>query len=261
MKFQNAVDFYSENVLESLNKKRPFVECTGGDYSQAGEAGILEEIFNKIKAGNKYYVEFGAGDGYSLSNTAHFRVNRGWTGLLLEADENKIPEQETADSINLKKELVTSDNINEIFTKYNVPDKFGILSIDIDGDDAYVFESLNTELFSPDIIIIEFNPGLPNHKRIKIKEQKDNLSNKNLHARSYIGANICELYEIAKSKGYEFVTTHSVNAFFVKKEFFDLLEIEKLTREEIMSIHTYWAGYYIWKPGIIDSNDEWVVEY
>lgn len=259
MKLQNAVDFYSEKTIQKKDGKKPLIEYVGGSYSQAGESGILEEIFNRIETENKYYVEFGAGDGYSLSNTAHFRVNKGWDGLLLEADENKIPKNE-ADSLNLKKELITSDNINEIFKKYNVPNNFGILSIDIDGDDAYVFESLNMNIFKPDVIIIEFNPGLPNHKRIKVKEQKGNLSNGNLHARGYIGANICELYEIAKSKGYEFVTTHSVNAFFIKKEFFYLLEIEKLTREEIMSIHTYWAGYDLWKPDILNSNDEWVVE-
>tara|TARA_Y100001935_G_C17281180_1_gene497571 strand:- start:1118 stop:1249 length:132 start_codon:yes stop_codon:yes gene_type:complete len=36
------------------------------------------------------------------------------------------------DAINLKKEFITAENINELFEKYNVPESFDLLSIDID---------------------------------------------------------------------------------------------------------------------------------
>ena len=259
MKTQNAVKFYENNNIIKKNVEKPFSNYFKTIYSQCGEDGILEEIINRASIENNYYIEFGAGNGIEISNTAHLRINKNWTGLLLEGDVLKIPEN--AESINLKHELVFSDNINNLFDKYEVPRNFGLLSIDIDGDDAYVLESIDFNRFTPDIIIAEFNPGLPNHIGIKIKEQRGNLSSGSLHMSGYIGCNLRELYNILDEKSYKFVTTVSVNAIFVKSDLFNLLGIEDIPKEEIMSIHSYADGYGDWKKDIINSNDDWVISY
>ena len=76
---------------------------------------------------------------------------------------------------------------------------------------------------------------------------------------NYVFKNICELYNVAQKKGYEFVTSVSVNLIFVKKELFDLLKIPKLSKEEIMSIHSYVNGHEEWKKDIYNFNDNWEV--
>jgi hypothetical protein len=255
---KSARELYEENNVLNKSGKIPFHEYFKTVYSQWGEDGILEEIFERIKCENKYFVEFGAGDGKYISNTAFLRLEKNWNGLLLEGDKNLV-EKGGGDSIKLYHEMIYSNNINELFEKYKVPKNFGLLSIDIDGDDAYVFDALNFNKFCPDVIICEFNPGLPNHRGIKIIEQKGNLSNGDLHMRGYIGANICEIYNVAQKKGYEFVTSISVNLIFVKKELFDLLKIPKLNKEEIMSIHSYLNGHEEWKKDIYNFNDNWEV--
>lgn len=256
MILQNAEEFYNSNKIEKKEQDRPFYEYFRTVYSQFGEDGILEAILKKLNTENNYYVEFGAGNGIHISNTAYLRINKNWNGLLLEGDINKIP---VDSSINLHHEMVYSDNINYLFEKYNVPSKFGLLSVDIDGDDAYVLDEIDLNRFSPDVIIVEFNPGLPNHIGIKIKEQKSNLSNGDLHERGYIGCNLRELYNILENKSYKFVTTVSVNAIFVKSELFNLLDIEDLSKEEIMSIHSYPSGYDDWKSYILKYNDDWII--
>ena len=55
----------------------------------------------------------------------------------------------------------------------------GLLSIDIDGDDAYILESIDYNRFRPDLIVIEYNPGLPNHIPIRYKEQGINQTRAN----------------------------------------------------------------------------------
>lgn len=254
---KKAVELYLENNIIHIEKPKPFHEYFSTIYSQWGEDGILEEIFNRIKIKNKFFVEFGAGDGFKISNTAHLRINQGWSGLLMEGNADLIPLG--SEDINLHQEMVFAYNVNQLFEKYNVPSTFGLLSIDVDGDDAYIFDALDTKIFSPDVIIAEYNPGLPNHRGIKIKEQKENLSNGNFHQRGYVGANLCELYNIAKLKGYEFVTTISVNVIFIKKELFSLLNIDNLSKSELMSIHSYSEAYNSWKKDIYAYNDDWVV--
>lgn len=60
-------------------------------FSQYGEDGVIEEIFRRIEPGPKYAVEFGAGDGISLSNTRNLMLNHGWGGLLIEGDPKIAP--------------------------------------------------------------------------------------------------------------------------------------------------------------------------
>ena len=56
-------------------------------YSQGGEDGVLQTIYDAIGTTGKNFVEFGAWDGKHLSNTANLRLHHGWTGLLMERSD------------------------------------------------------------------------------------------------------------------------------------------------------------------------------
>ena len=85
-------------------------------FSQNGEDGILEYLFDTIGTTDKYYVEFGAQDG-TQCNTRYLRERLGWSGLTMDGShENK--------NIGLYKEFITSENIVQLFEKYNVPIEF-----------------------------------------------------------------------------------------------------------------------------------------
>src|ERR1043166_7356554 len=116
-------------------------------YSQNGEDGILASILETIGTTNKFYVEFGAQDGAEC-NTRLLREN-GWTGLLMDS-QNENPR------INLHREFVTAENINTLFSRYCVPEKFDVLSIDIDFNDHWVGKAIERRC-RPRIVIIEWN--------------------------------------------------------------------------------------------------------
>lgn len=174
--------------------------------SQNGEDGVVEKLFDIIKPTSKYYVEFGAGDGHTWSNTKYFREKYGWTGLLMDCKDD-VP------SLNLHKEYITALNINNLFDKYRVPEDVDLLSIDIDYNDFYVFYALN---YRPKVIIVEFNPTF--------SADEDKVIEFDPYGKSgpfwYRSASILAFSELAKRKGYLLVyrPLNSVNLIFVRED-------------------------------------------
>lgn len=208
--------------------------------SQNGEDGVLNYIFKKIGTINKYFVEFGAGDGEWFSNSFYFRKNLSWTGLLLEGNLESI--KKAKKNINLQHEIITKENINDLFKKYNVPKDFDLLSLDIDSYDYQIFKAIDNNLFSPRVIIIETHPGLPNDIPLYIHDDYPAMrqGSKNNHPPSpegYYGTNLLAVYDLAKSKGYQFVTTVKWNAIFVRNDSFPKLEMDEISRESCIKNH------------------------
>ena len=126
------------------------------DYSQNGETKIIADLFEKIGMVNKFCVEFGAGDGFHLSNCAGLK-EIGWTGLMMDADNKGNNE--------VKKEFITRENILRLFDTYKVPYDLGLLSIDIDGNDYHILKRI-LNLYTPAVIICEVNSEIPIMKEI-----------------------------------------------------------------------------------------------
>lgn len=91
--------------------------CSLGN-SQKGQDTLIDYTFNcVVGTTNKYYVEFGACDGYAMSNTSYLRHQKNWTGLLLEGNSG-YPENP---DINLHHRFLTKDNICDVFKEFDVP--------------------------------------------------------------------------------------------------------------------------------------------
>lgn len=177
-------------------------------YSQNGEDGVLEKIFEVLGILNEgYYVEFGVHDGTEC-NTRYFRETYGWNGLLIDNGfENN--------SINLHKEFITAENINELFDKYNTPEEFDLLSIDIDFNDFHVWKALDSR-FSPKVVIIEYNAShLPTEDLVVVYNASTTWDGSN-----YYGGSLLAFARLGKEKGYSLVNTDKlgVNAIFVRDD-------------------------------------------
>lgn len=195
--------------------------------SQFGEDGIIEEILNRIGIGNAFCVEFGAWDGKHLSNTWRLWHEQGWGALLIEGDEGKAAQ--------LEKSLVSFSNVasycayvgleeesklDTILARAGAPQVIDVLSIDIDGNDYYVFESLNA--FSARVVLVEFNPTIPPH--IELIAPPGN----------YFGASALSLYKLAKKKNYSLAACTTTNLIFVMDSDFVKLGIEEPALGAIM---------------------------
>ena len=127
--------------------------------------------------------------------------------------------------------FVTKKNINQILKKYSGK-KIDLLSIDIDGNDFWIWKAINC--VKPRLVVIEYNsffgPTLSctipyNHKFIWNYEKK----------RSYYGASLKALEKLGKQKKYILVGVdkNGVNAFFVRNDLAKYINLKSKKTEEI----------------------------
>jgi hypothetical protein len=171
-------------------------------YSQNGEDGIIQMIFNKIGVTNKFFVEFGIHP--NQGNTIYLKKEKGWKGLWIDGN---------GDGKDIKKEFITKENINKLFDKYNVPNEFDLLSIDIDGNDYYIWKSIRN---SPRIVVIEYNASIPPNQSKAIKYDPMHKWKSD----DYFGASLLALVKLSKKKGYTLIgcDKRGINAFFVRND-------------------------------------------
>lgn len=188
--------------------------------SQCGEDGLIEKIVELIEPASRYCVEFGAWDGKEGSNCYNLTQNHGWGGLMIEAAPGKFRELQQLYAGNARvatmNRLVDFDGANaldRLLDEAGAPSEIGVLSIDIDGNDYYVWEAMTRH--SAALVVVEFNPSVPNDVRfIQAKSFEVNQ-----------GCSLLSLVELAKAKGYELAVCTEFNACFVKQEKFGVLGV------------------------------------
>ena len=202
-------------------------------FSQFGDDGIIQFLTDKLEIDYEYhnFIEFGVED-YSESNTKFLLLNNNWSGLILDSSNENIENIKKNNffwkfELEAKKCFVTKENINSIIANSNInKKKIGILSIDIDGNDYWVWKEIN--VIDPLIVIIEYNSTFGFEKKISVPYKKDFERSKSHHSNLYWGASIKALKFLAKQKGYKFLTTNSAgnNAYFIKENIFDKIKFD-----------------------------------
>lgn len=192
-------------------------------FSQNGEDGILEEILRRIGVETKHFVEFGAETGGEC-NCARLVFEEHWRGLFIDGTPNNFARLRDRyrpyKSVRCVLAWVTSQNVEDLFTTSEIPLNFDVLSIDIDGNDYWVWSAIKRWL--PRVVVIEYNAS---HRPPRKWVMKQN-PNHQWDGTNYFGASLASLARLGKQKGYVLVATNStgVNAFFVRE---DLVTNEK----------------------------------
>ena len=179
-------------------------------HSQNGEDGILQAIFDEIGMGNKWCLEVGAHDGIEYSNTFHL-IKQGWNAVEIEcscqfeAMERAYKEYPKAHLVRMLISPHKPDDLDTILSKIGVPKDIHLAVIDVDGDDYYIWKSL--EYYEPIVLMIEFNPSFPLNVEFIQKEG------------TYIGSSLLSLYLLGKNKGYRLVCCIANNAIFLRNDY------------------------------------------
>lgn len=191
-------------------------------YSQQGQDGILEKIFDTIGTTNKYFVEFGSsGEKLGGGNTPYLRERYGWDGLLIDYIENTYSNTRPIKDYPVKIHKMMASNVNDIFTRYNVPREMDFLSIDIDGQDFHVWHALDSERFYPRVVSIESNYDLFANLDLVMPYDEDWV-----WAGDYrFGATVTALLKLGAKKGYSLVSMAGADCIFIRNDILNGLSV------------------------------------
>lgn len=211
-----------EGRLDSIQKAEFKV------FSQFGEDGIIQYLINTIPIQNRSFIEFGT-QYYTESNTRFLLMNNNWTGLAIDGGKkyvDYIRHDETvyrSHNLTAVQEFITAENINEIFERNGFVGDIGLMSIDVDGIDYWLWNAV--QVVQPRIVICEYNSIFGPEEAITVPYDPGFQRRKAHYSDLYFGASLPALCHLAEKKGYNFVgcTTEGVNAFFVRKDAADRL--------------------------------------
>lgn len=189
-------------------------------FSQFGDDGIIQYIINEVKPNNQFFVEFGV-ENYLESNTRYLLQNSNWSGLIMDGRKENIDFIKKQDfywrhELTALEAFITTANINSLLK--DIPKEIGLLHIDIDGNDYWIWKAIKET--SADIVIMEYNSVFGPERSITIPYHPDFNRTEHHYSNLYAGASITALCDLADEKGYYFVGSNSAgnNAYFVKKK-------------------------------------------
>lgn len=193
-------------------------------FSQFGDDGIIQYLIHRvgIPPSLRTFVEFGVED-YSESNTRFLLMNDNWRGLIMDGSGSHMRRVRHTryywkHDLRAVAAFVTRDNIDELIGGNGFHGEIGLLSIDIDGNDFWVWQRLS--VVRPWIVVAEYNSVFGAEHAVSIPYDPKFTRARAHYSNVYWGCSLRALDLIARQKGYVFVGCNSAgnNAYFVLKE-------------------------------------------
>lgn len=194
-------------------------------FSQNGEDGIIDYLTGKILHPNKYFIEIGTSNGLA-NNTAYLAFVKKYCGIMVEG--NKLHSRLSGIIYNIFNKGVRT--VNSFVTKDNIQDLLNesitlspdVFSLDIDGNDYYLAESILKSNLRPKIFVVEYNANYGPDRSVTIP-YTPNFDYSTAHwSRLYFGVSISAWKKLFNRFDYDFLTVESngINAFFILREAF-----------------------------------------
>lgn len=191
-------------------------------YSQWGEDGILQHLIRRVPIERRLFVEIGV-ETYVEANTRFLAEHNNWAGLLLEADAVQVAAIRSnriywAANLKAVTAFVTCENVNDLLAEQGLDGDIGLLSIDVDGNDYWLWEAITA--VNPRIVVCEYNSFLGSERPLVVPYAADFRRSLAHYSWLYYGASLPALAYLAERKGYHLAGTNSAgnNAFFVRRD-------------------------------------------
>ncbi len=189
-------------------------------YTDMGEDGIIAYLLSKMENVPTYFLDIGSGN-CVRSNCATLAVHLGWQGVFIDKNEKQLEigkkyyaKRPAGAKVKFIGAEVRPDTINKILEDTELPGEIGVMSIDIDGNDLWIWKAI--ENVRPRLVVIEAKVEF-GFRKIAVPYSQ---SNNNGIDKMFNGASVEAMREIGKQKGYKLVGSNrpGYNLFFVQEK-------------------------------------------
>jgi hypothetical protein len=191
-------------------------------FSQFGEDGIIQHLVRTVRPEETTFVEIGTGD-YRESNTRFLLQNNNWRGLVIDGGEDHVNFVLTTglawrQDVEPVSAFVTADNVNDLLSSNGFTGRVGLLSIDVDGIDYWLWKAI--DVVDPAIVVSEYNAVWGAVATITVPYDPSFVNSEKHYSQIYFGASLGALVHQASERGYRFVgcASNGANAFFVRED-------------------------------------------
>jgi hypothetical protein len=185
-------------------------------YSQNGEDGLTLALLKRIGFGAGRFVDMGCGP--KGGNARFFAEEFGWSGLFVDAREQvkNLEAHLRPGQVTALTTWITRANVDSLVRDHGFDGEIDLLSIDLDGNDYWIWEALTA--CSPRIAIVEYNSFFGPDRAVTVPYSES--FNRHERDRRYYGASLAALVALASQKGYRLVAVEpaGVNAFFLRDD-------------------------------------------
>jgi len=199
---------------------------------------------------NRQFLEFGIGDG--LENNTRYLLEQGWSGAWIEGYPDHVASVErgfrnriAAGNLRVRHAVVDRDNIEGLIAGFALPRDLDLLSVDIDGNDYFVWEAITA--VEPRVVVIEYNAKFPPPMRWVMPYNAAHAWD----GSDQFGASLESLAGLGLSKGYQLVGCNITgsNAFFVRSGL-----AEGRFAEPADAVRLYQPARYYLSPALISGH-------
>ncbi len=213
----------AQPLIQNIRNGNPLASLRDAEFkvfSQFGDDGIIQYLIHRLAPLPDSFVEFGV-ENYRESNTRFLLLNNNWRGLVLDGsrrgiDQIRADENYWRHTLTAARAWISRDNINDLIREAGFTGEIGLLSIDIDGNDYWVWEKL--DVIDPAIVVVEYNSVFGPDLAVTIPYDEKFDRHRAHHSGQFWGASLSALDLLAKRKGYSLIGCNSAgnNAYFVR---------------------------------------------
>jgi hypothetical protein len=205
-------------------------------FSQFGEDGIIQYLVRQVGLPQNLhtFVEFGV-ETYQEANTRFLLVNNNWRGLVIDGSPDNIARVRDdpifwRHELNATAAFINADNINQLIGDGGYRGEIGLLSVDIDGNDYWVWDRI--DVVDPVIVVAEYNSVFGSRHAVTIPYDPKFIRARAHFSHLYWGCSLKALELLGRKKGYALVGSNSAgnNAFFVRRD--RLSGLREITAEQ-----------------------------
>ncbi len=218
---RHLFNYYRDLVRQG--RVPPLNEAGYSVFTQFEEDGLLVFLFAVLGTVNKTFIEIGSDDGVN-SNGANLVLNFGWHGLFIDGNPRSVKRgrhfysrypTHWAYPPKFACAMVNRENINRVIEEEGFSGEIDFLSIDIDGNDYWIWEAL--EVVRPRVVMIETHVEF-GYRNIVVPYDPDYFY-PGRH-KDYHGASPVAMNRLANRKGYRLVgaNAYGFNMIYVRND-------------------------------------------